>query len=84
MPKGVVVKQGSHPAIGSYEVRSGTSVPALPKPLRALFPERAPSTKVTWRVETFAFSEPVDVAALLDGALRGALDQWQWQGSLRR
>jgi hypothetical protein len=71
MPKGVVVKQGSHPAIGSFEVRSGTLVPALPEPLRALLPERAPSTKVSWRVETVAFSEAIDVAPLLDGAMRG-------------
>jgi hypothetical protein len=71
MPKGVVVKQGSHQAIGSYEVRSGTLLPALPAPLRAWLPERAPSTKITWRVETVAFSEPVDVAALFDGAISG-------------
>ena len=71
MPKGVVIKQDSHPAIGSYQVRSGTSLPALPQSLQALFPERAPSTKISWRVETVAFSKPADVAALLDGALRG-------------
>jgi hypothetical protein len=71
MPRGIVVRQTSHPAIGSYQVRSGTSLPALPQPLRDLFPERAPSTKVSWRVETVAFSEPADVAGLLDGALRG-------------
>jgi hypothetical protein len=71
MPKGIVVKLSSHPAIGSYQIRSGTWLPALPKPLRRFFPERAPSTEVSWRVETVAFSEPADVAALMDGAMRG-------------
>lgn len=71
MPTGIVVRKTSNPAIGNYQVRSGTAVPALPQPLRALFPERAPSTKVSWRVETTAFSEPADVAALLDSVMRG-------------
>jgi hypothetical protein len=71
MPKGLVVKQSTHPAIGNYQVRSGTALPALPGGLRALLPERAPSTKVSWRVETVAYSDPVDVAALLDAALSG-------------
>jgi hypothetical protein len=71
LPPGVVTKQRLHPAIGSYEVRSGTLLPALPAPLRAYLPERAPSTKISWKVETVAFSEPADVATLLDGALGG-------------
>jgi hypothetical protein len=71
MPKGIVVRQTSHPAIGRYQVRSGTALPALPKALRSFFPERAPSTQVYWRVETTTFAEPADVKALMDGALRG-------------
>ena len=78
MPKGLVVKQSSHPAIGRYEVHSGTSLRRLPQPVRALLeplrgflPERAPSTKVSWRVETVAYSEEADIAAWMDGVLGG-------------
>jgi hypothetical protein len=78
MPKGLVVKRSSHPSLGSYQVRSGTSLRQMPQPLRALleplrgfFPERAPSTKVSWQVETFAHSEEVDVVAWMDAALKG-------------
>lgn len=74
VPQGIVIKQGSHAAFGSYEVRSGLFARLLPEPLRALLPKQPPSTRVSWLVETHPTSEPFDVAAFLDGVMRGVSD----------